>query len=252
VKRLLAEIKARGAQVLANRTLEIMRRIYNWGIEEERVEYNPCIGIEPFPEQSRDRVLSEDEIRALWKALDEQPEAVRARFRLLLLTAQRYGEVRQMRWADVADDWWTIPSEFAKNRLSHRVPLSDLALSIIESMRELAGGGTWVFPSPVSDGPIHTDDKRVITLRKASGVSFTPHDLRRTAASYMTSMGISRFTVGRVLNHVETSVTATYDRHSYDAEKRAALSSWAARLEEIIAGKKRADGKVVSIRPAAG
>jgi integrase len=250
VKKLLAEIKARGAQVLSNRTLEIMRKIYNWGIEEERVEHNPCLGIKPFPEQSRDRVLSEDEIRALWKALDSQPEPARARFRLLLLTAQRSGEIRQMRWRDIAGDWWTVPVEFTKNRLSHRVPLPTPAMAILESMKELTGGGTWVFPSPVSDGAIYSDDKRLPALRKASGVSFVPHDLRRTAASYMASMGISRFAIGRVLNHVETSVTAVYDRHSYDREKRQALETWALRLEEILAGT-AADNKVVAFRPTA-
>jgi integrase len=122
----------------------------------------------------------------------------------------------------------------------------------MEGLRKLTGGGTWVFPSPVNDGAIHSDDKRLIALRKTSGVSFTPHDLRRTAASYMGSMGIGRFTIGRVLNHVETSVTATYDRHSYDQEKRAALEAWTRRLEEILAGKKGRDGKVVTFRPAAG
>jgi integrase len=249
VKKLLAEIKARGAPVLANRTLEIMRKIYNWAIDEERVEINPCLGIEPFTEQSRDRVLSEDEIRAVWKALDSQQQLAAARFRLLLLTAQRYGEVRQMRWDDIADGWWTIPAEFSKNRLSHRVPLSALALAIVDGLRELTGGAKWVFPSPVNDAAVHSDDKRLITLRKESGVNFRAHDLRRTAASYMGSMGIGRFTIGRVLNHVETSVTATYDRHSYDKEKRRALDAWARRLKEILAGKKPADGKVLTFRP---
>jgi integrase len=140
----------------------------------------------------------------------------------------------------------------SKNRLSHRVPLSAPALAILADMKELTGGGTWVFPSPVNDGPIHSDDKRLIVLRKNSSVSFTPHDFRRTASSYMGSMGISRFTIGRVLNHVDTGVTATYDRHTYDAEKRAALEAWAQRLEDILAGKKRADGKVVQFRPSAG
>ena len=65
----------------------------------------------------------------------------------------------------------------------------------------------------------------------------TPHDLRRTAASGMTSLGVSRLTVSKILNHVETGVTAVYDRHGYDAEKRHALEAWAARLEEIVTGE---------------
>ena len=251
---MLDEINARGAPVLANRTLEIIRRIYNWAIQKERVEQNPCVGIERFVETSSDRVLSEDEVRRVWLALEAQPDPVAARFRLMMLTAQRSGEIRNMRWQDVDLDggWWTIPAEFSKNRLSHRVPQSSLVREILEGMKKLTFGGTWVFPSPVGSGPVHSDDKRIIMIRKDSGVSFAAHDLRRTAASHMASMGVNRFTIARILNHVETSVTATYDRHSYDAEKKAALEAWARRLEEILAGKKRTDGKVVTLRPAAG
>jgi integrase len=249
----LDEIKARGAPVLANRTLEIVRRIYNWGLQKERVEANPCIGIEPFEEQARDRVLSETEIRALWRALDDQQPLMAARFRLLLLTAQRSSEVRKMRWPDVDlhTGWWTVPAELSKNGLSHRVWLSVPAQTILDDIRKAGGGGLWVFPGHAGTGAVSHSYKQVRRIKDASGVDFRPHDLRRTAASHMASMGVSRFTIARLLNHVETSVTATYDRHSYDAEKRSALEAWAVRLEEIIAGKKAADGKVVPLRPAA-
>jgi integrase len=65
----------------------------------------------------------------------------------------------------------------------------------------------------------------------------TPHDLRRTAASHMTSIGVSRLVVSKILNHAEPGITAVYDRHSYDREKRAALDAWGIRLEEIIGGR---------------
>jgi integrase len=250
---LLDRIKARGAAVLANRTLEIMRGIYNWGIDKERVEHNPCTGVKPSEETSRDRVLSDDEIRKVWATLAAQPLIISGRFRLQLITAQRPGEVRKMRWSDVDDDtgWWTIPAEITKNRLSHRVWLTAPALAVLNEMQEQSGHAGWAFPSPSADGPVRSNTKPTAAICKASGVSFTPHDLRRTAASHMASLGISRFTIGRVLNHVEKSVTATYDRHSYDAEKRAALEAWAQRMGEIIAGKKQGDGKVVTLRPAA-
>src|SRR5262245_16478146 len=89
---LLDAIRARGAGVLANRTLEILRRIYSWGIENERVDVNPCLAIKPAQETARDRVLSDHEIRKLWKALDEQPSATACRFKLQLITAQQPGE----------------------------------------------------------------------------------------------------------------------------------------------------------------
>jgi len=79
-------------------------------------------------------------------------------------------------------------------------------------------------------------------------VDFWPHDLRRSAASHMTSMGVSRLTVAKVLNHVERGVTAVYDRHSYDAEKRQALDAWARRLHAIVTGESAP--KVVELRSA--
>jgi integrase len=75
---------------------------------------------------------------------------------------------------------------------------------------------------------------------------FTPHDLRRTAASMMTGMGISRLVVSKILNHVESGITAVYDRHSYDQEKRQALDAWGRKVSSIISGEK--DDKVIELR----
>lgn len=79
----------------------------------------------------------------------------------------------------------------------------------------------------------------------------TPHDLRRTAASQMTALGVSRLVVGKILNHSEREVTAVYDRHSYDAEKREALAKWGARLEEIIGTCPERSTRVVPLRAGA-
>jgi integrase len=247
---LLDTIRARGAGVLANRTLEIIRGIYNWGIDKERVNTNPCLGITPGEETARDRVLSDDEIRKVWKALNEQPPVIACRFKLQLITAQRPGEIRMMCWPDIDEDtgWWTIPAEITKNGLSHRVWLSESALAVLKTAREQTGHAGWVFPSPAAEGPVRSNTKPTAAIRKGSGISFTPHDLRRTAASHMASLGISRFTIGRVLNHVEKSVTAVYDRHSYDHEKRQALEAWDRSLLGILASNKPTTGKVVRFR----
>ena len=71
-------------------------------------------------------------------------------------------------------------------------------------------------------------------VKRISDLEFQLHDLRRTAASHMASIGVARFTIARVLNHSDRGVTRVYDRHSYDAEKRHALEAWADRLDEII------------------
>lgn len=238
---LLEDIADRGAPVGANRTLEIVRRIYNWGIEREIVEVNPCQRIKKIGvERRRERVLKDDEIRAVWRAFEQETPRMCAHFKLRLLTLQRGGEVSRMRWddLDLSSGWWTIPPEFTKNGLSHRVPLSSQATEIIDDIKGQSNGSEWVFPSPTGKGPLRVFWRAIAAIKKHSGAEFVPHDLRRTGASRLTGdLGFSRFLVGQVLNHVETGVTATYDRHAYDREKRQALEAWGQRLQEIVSGE---------------
>jgi integrase len=236
VRALLDRVADR-APVMANRVFEVTRRLYTWALGKDLVETSPCAGLsKPTTEAQRDRVLTEDEIRLVWTACDAELGILAGAFRLMLLTAQRRGEVLSMRWQDIDGTWWTIPADFAKNGRSHRVPLSPQALAILECLREGAKG-PWVFRSPAADGPIENPQKAVARLRIRSKVhDLRLHDFRRTAASHMTGMGISRLTVQKLLNHAERDVTAVYDRHSYDPEKRAALNAWGQRLAEIVRG----------------
>ena len=245
VRRLLDTIVDRGAPIQANRTFALLRRVFNWAAAPDRAlvphAHNPCRGLErPAPERQRERVLSPDELRALWRALDAENTSTAALFRLALLTGQRDGELRTMTWTDVdlVAGWWTIPAERAKNGRAHRVPLSPTAIGVLRRLHE-ARTSRWVFPSARGSASGHRDRvyKAVHRLRRASAVvDFTPHDLRRTVASHMTSMGIARLTVSKLLNHVERGVTAVYDRYGYDREKEEAVVLWARRLEEIVAG----------------
>ena len=248
VRRLLDDIVARGAPIQANRTLALVRRMFNWAAAPDRAlvlpHHNPCRGLEPpAPERQRERVLGAAELRAIWRALDGEPAPNAALFRLYLLTAQRGGELRTMAWADVDLDaaWWIIPGERSKNGRSHRVPLSPPAVAILRELwRARTRDVRWVFPTPRGSASGYRERiyKVVDRLRRATGIAdFTPHDLRRTAASHMTSMGIPRDTVAKLLNHRERGVTAVYDRYGYDREKREAVGLWAARLEEIARGE---------------
>jgi integrase len=165
----------------------------------------------PSRERSRDRVLSDDEIRSLWKALDDEERAGRhliaAFFRIRLLTAQRGREVLRMRWSDISQEpggsVWTIPSEVTKNRRSHRVPLAAAVLDLLTSLgarleddrrranqrREKKGQpqrqpSESVFPSPRGTSPMASTQMAFDRLRGACGKpGFTAHDLRRTAAT---------------------------------------------------------------------
>jgi len=235
LRRLLEDIVRRPAPAEANQTHALIRKIYNWAISQDLVEDSPCRGL-PRPAKLRHRhhVLNEDDVLRFWNALSYESLVVAAALKLRLLTAQRGGEVITMLWKDVELDarWWTIPAERSKNGLPHRVPLSDAAIDVLRELEDT--DSPWVFPSPRGDGQLRSTQKAVERIRKRAGIELRGHDLRRTAASFMTSMGTPRLVVAKILNHVETGVTAVYDRHSYDREKREALDAWALRLSEIL------------------
>lgn len=257
VRELIEAVASRPAPILANRLRALLHRLFEWAIEQEHVDGNPVAHVRrPGVEKQRDRVLTEDEIRTLWQALDKQEPHMAAAFKLRLITAQRGGEVADMRWQDVDLDggWWTIPGERAKNGLPHRVPLTPMAVEIIKALKPVdpkptRGKKTTGSESdPVKKAPVYVlagaRGKRQRSEAAATfGLeNFIGHDLRRTAASMMAAGGVSRFIIGRVLNHVERGVTSVYDRHSYDPEKQAALTWWDAKLTAILANK---GGKVL-------
>jgi integrase len=226
VKALIGPIRARGAEIEANRVAAMISIIGNFGLEEEILESNPATRIKKTKEQSRDRVLSADEIRAVWKAFDEPA------LKLLLLTGQRSNEVAEMTWSevDLEAGIWTIAAERSKNRLSHRVPLVGEAARIL---RGLPREGERVFQ--------HGLRGSFEDARDGSGVAhFTPHDLRRTVGTGLAELGIDRTVIKKVLNHSESKnkdVTTIYDRHGYDNEKRDALTRWDERIKRILNGE---------------
>jgi integrase len=239
VRALLEAIADRGAPIMANRVLAVVRKMFNFAIDQEFVASNPAARLgRPGIEQSRDRVLTDEELRVFWREASAMPVAMAAFYQLRLVTAQRGAEVGTMRWGDldlesVDGAWWTIPKERAKNKLAHRVPLSAAAVQLLLTLRPPTA------PAPEAFVLAGARGRRQRT-EAATGFSladFTPHDLRRTAATRMTAGGISRLTVSKILNHVERGVTAVYDRHSYDAEKRAALDWWDARLRRLLEAK---------------
>jgi len=252
---LLDSIVARGAPIMANRTLATIRRMFNWAVGRDILDASPCVQIErPAAENKRDRVLAVAEIRAFWHGLDHLPiaDSIRLALKFQLVTGQRRGECAEASWAecDFDEDIWTIPAERAKNGVAHRVPLSSLTLDLLDEIKERCGGSDWLFPSPRGMGPI-TPSSISHALKKHRGklgiADASPHDLRRTAASHMTGLGVSRLVVSKILNHVESGVTAIYDQYAYDREKRDALAIWARRISEIIAPEGAADNNVVKM-----
>ncbi|MEO5341618.1 MAG: site-specific integrase, partial [Magnetococcus sp. MYC-9] len=242
---LLAGMMARGATVTTNRTLAVVRRMFNYAVEQSILEFSPCDHVRaPAKEQRRDRVLTVEELRAFWWGLDRarMSEPVKVALRLLLVTAQRKGEVAAATWQEfgMEQGWWVIPADRAKNGMSHRVPLSRGALRLLEVARVHSDQSSYLFPSPRAEAPMGPTAIDHAVRRNLSDLGlqdFTPHDLRRTAASMMTGQGIPRLVVSKILNHVESGITAVYDRYCYDDEKRQALERWWGHLEGILERK---------------
>lgn len=249
--RLLDKIAGRGAPIAANRTQALLSKMFRFAVGRDILPFSPCLEIEKAaPENRKDRVLSDDEIRTHWHGIlaSDMTEQTKVALLLQLVTAQRKGEVVAMRWDEIEGDVWTIPVENAKNKKAHRVPLSPQALALLDRVKN---GSPWVFPAD-NGGHLRGDSvSRAIRrhlmrikrptennpnakLTKNDPEWFTPHDFRRTAATNMTKAGYNRLTVSKVLNHVEGGVTAIYDHHSYDKEKRQALEAWGRKLDAIV------------------
>ena len=253
----LNEVKNRPAPIEANRTFEVVRKLFNWAVEEEVLAESPAFKLpKPAEELSRERTLTADELQALWVALESAGPMVRGVFRIMLLSAQRRNEVSHMRWVDLdrREGWWNIPPELTKTKRPYRVPITPAMASIIEEVEKLKLDPVWVFPRADGRGPIpETNVTRPFRrLIKVSGIAhFMPHDLLHTVTSHMTAMGISQFDVGKLRHHTSRdskTSTSRYDHYAYDREKRRALDLWNGRLLDIIAGKTAPSSNVVSLR----
>jgi integrase len=267
VKALLGKIVDRGAPVAANRTQALISTMFNYAVrEEEWIPFNPAAGIAKQPETSRERVLSDDELRTLWAALEATKVVPRVSddalapvispmiaigLQVLLLTAQRPGEVFTMKWADLdlpdkweeagprVSGWWTIPASVAKNKQQHRVPLSTRVVELLRAAQAIGPTDNQFVFGGIKGGSVAARAvKSLLALRHARAIDFDVHrhDLRRTAATNMAAAGVPRTTIGYVLNHVDrgSRATQTYDRYDRDPEKRAALETWTRRLEAIL------------------
>ncbi len=231
--RLLVEgVAEAGAPIVANRVAALLSKLFAFALDRDLVLVSPAVRIpRPGHEQARDRVLAEDELRSLWASFETLEASMAAFYQLRLLTAQRGGEVASMRWQDVdlKAGWWTVPSMSSKNRLAHRVPLNASASTLLQGLKKTAAkDATYVLAGA------RGKRQQAEAAARFTVADFRAHDLRRTAASVMTSGGVPRLVVSKILNHVERGVTAVYDRHSYDAEKRAALDWWDVKVQAIL------------------
>jgi integrase len=227
-------IDGKTAPIAARRAFEDIRTMIRWAVARGDLDHNPMDGLRGPPiSKPRTRVLSDEEIRAVWHGLDEIRPDVGKVVRFCLATGQRVGEVTglQQTELDVKRGIWTIPAERSKNGYAHTVPLSWMALEIIKEVPE----GFGVSRNVVAD----------IVWRSQQALSrvgerWTAHDLRRTALTKMAELGVAPIVIGHVANHRTTTkagiTLGVYIQHEYEREKRAALELWADRLQGIISG----------------
>ena len=227
-----------GKPAAAIRLHEIARRMGRWAVRRDLVDTSPFSDIDaPADKVMRDRVLTPDEIREVWKAAGIEGYPFGSAYRMLLLTGQRKSEVGEMMWPEINLDnkTWTIPATRTKNKKPMIVPLSDMTLALIEGLPEFTQGD-FVFTTMRGARPISGWTKAKNRMDDLSGVSgWINHDLRRTLRTGLSELGVPRIVAERVLNHAERDRLADiYDRYGYAAEKRDALDRWASRVREIV------------------
>jgi integrase len=257
VVQLVEKIANRGAPVMANRTLALVKVLYAKALARgfPTVQASPAQLLEPpGVEQGRDRYLTAPEVAALWRATAGQPELTRGAVRLALLTGQRIGSVLAMQRDKIDGDIWTIPAEHFKGNRTQLVPLSEQARAVLGEIPEIAETeGSWVFPSrDKAAKPYLTNLGKALTrIRKATKISgkpiphYTIHDLRTTFRTWATragadgGLGVAPNVADAVLGHAENTLgwsRYTGDRERYLLhERREALRAWGAWVAKAVA-----------------
>jgi integrase len=252
VNELLDDIEDSSGAPMATAVLAQIRKMFNWYATRDDNFNSPIVKgmarISP-KQMARDRTLSDDEIRALWRALDECEPPYRQLVRFLLLTAQRREEVARSRYSEFSGSSWAIPAERSKTNKANKIPLSAAALKELDTLNEFRAHGEYVFTttgtkpfSGFSKAKRHLDEKMKRWLKEqnettTSSENLKPwrlHDLRRTAKTLMQRSGVRPDISERVLGHVIAGVEGTYDRHDYYVQKETAMRSLASEIERIL------------------
>lgn len=242
---------SRPTPVMARAVAAQLSAFYAWAMPRlDRLEVNPCRDAgKPDKPKARERVLSNDELKALWTALESEGLPWGPSVKLLILTGQRRDEVFSADRAefDLEARLWTIPGERAKNGKAHFVPLSNAVVTLVKAVPEIDGSAK-LFPSRTNpkNGPSGFSKAlaRIITEMEKELEAldrFTLHDLRRTMATGLQRLGIRLEVTEAVLNHVAGTrggLVGVYQRHEFLDEKRHALDAWAAEVERIVTGKR--------------
>jgi len=252
----LAQIETEGGPTSAARARAAASAMFNWAIREGfEISANPVIGTNrPTEPKSRERVLTDAELAEIWAACRDDDYGCIVK--LLMLTGQRRDEVGGMHLSEIEmhKKLWTIPGPRTKNHREHRLPLSDIAVALIEAASRrtdrafLFGAG----PRRNGDRPRGFSgwskakanlDKKILATRQATdpdatALSWRLHDLRRTCATVMADrLGVLPYIVEAVLNHVsghKAGVAGVYNLANYEAQVRDALTEWSRHVISVV------------------
>jgi integrase len=233
----LRQIASECGDVACNRARSTLSAMFAWAIGEGLCEVNPVVGTNKQAEEPRDRVLSDAELVAIWNAVGDTSYG--RIVRLLMLTGCRRDEMGALRWAEIDKDnaQIALPKERTKNARPHDVPLSDMALQVLDGQHAFTGG-EFVFGENGKNG-FGGWAKAKARLDEVCGVKgWVIHDLRRSVATRMADIGVQPHIIEAVLNHVsghKAGPAGIYNRSTYAKEKREALNLWAAHLKTEIA-----------------
>jgi len=235
---LLDHVADNSGAVMADHVLAVVRKLCNWHAARDDEFRSPIVmGMARTRPRdvARDRILTDDEIRAIFGALDSASYPFAPLIKLMFFTAQRRQEVAEARWDELHDGMWTIPAERYKTKRPNVVPLPEAACAIIGMLPRL---GPLVFTTSGTT-PFSGFSKAKRHLDEVSGVSdWRLHDIRRTARTLMVRIGVRPDIAERVLGHAIPGVAGVYDRYDYIKEKGDALEALASEIELIVNGNR--------------
>jgi integrase len=245
---LTGKIVERGENALARDVLVALCTVLNWYSLRNDSYASPCVkgmGSQVPTNKPRDRFLSDDELRLIWRAAEETNGPYGYLIMFLLLTATRLREASDMRWSEVSGDLWTVPGLRYKGKRDHEVPLSKSAQSVLRLIRDMDAPAvvkespyTFTFTGRVPMSGFNMFkialDKRVTALNGAPLPNWTPHDLRRTGRSLMARVGVPSHIAELCLGHKLQGIEAVYNLHPYLSEKRDAFERLAGEVGRIL------------------
>jgi integrase len=234
-----------GTPITANRTLSAVRKMFNWAVARDMLQASPCMGVKPpAAERSRDRVLTDTELRNVWLAAGKIGGPFGALVQLLILTGQRRDEVAKIEYAelDLAGRLWALPPGRVKNRQPHEVPVSEPAIAILTALPRIGDRFVLTTNGEAASNGYSKGKRRLDALLPADMPPWRLHDLRRSAASGMARLGINLPVIEKVLNHTSGSfagIVSVYQKHSFADEKRRALDAWGAFVADLVSDQPR-------------